>query len=150
MIKIVQGDLLESDCNVIMHQCNCLNKMGAGIARQIKDKYPKAFEADYNYPVPLGKDRLGGYSTIVDKGVLIVNLYAQIGYGRGTRTQYEYFQEALRNALQKIREDDKETKIGLPYGIGCGLAGGNWNIILGIITEAAEEFNTTIYLYKIN
>lgn len=149
MIKIVQGDLLESDCNVIMHQCNCLNKMGAGIARQIKDKYPKAFEADYNYPVPLGKDRLGGYSTTVDKGVLIVNLYAQIGYGRGTRTQYEYFQEALRNALQKIRKDDREAKIGLPYGIGCGLAGGNWNIVLGIIDEAAEEFGTDIYLYKL-
>lgn len=150
MIKIVQGDLLKSDCNVIMHQCNCFNKMGTGIARQIKTQYPKAFEADYNHPVPLGKDRLGGYSAAIDKGVLIVNLYAQIGYGRGTRTQYEYFQKALRNALQKIQKDGVESKIGLPYGIGCGLAGGNWNIILGIITEAAEEFNITIYLYKIN
>lgn len=149
MIKIVQGDLLESDCDIIMHQCNCFNKMGAGIARQIKDKYPKAFEADYNYPVPLGKDRLGGYSTAIDKGVLIVNLYAQIEYGRGTRTQYEYFQKALRNALKNIPKDGPEVKIGLPYGIGCGPAGGNWNIIIGIITEAAEEFNVDIYLYKL-
>ena len=62
---------------------------------------------------------------------------------------YEYFQKALRNVLQKIQKDGIEPKIGLPYGIGCGLAGGNWNIIIGIITEAAEEFNIDIYLYKL-
>ena len=32
-------NLLESDCDVIIHCCNCFNTMGAGIAKAIADKY---------------------------------------------------------------------------------------------------------------
>lgn len=36
MIKIVNGDLLQSNLPLIAHQTNCLGVMGAGIARSIK------------------------------------------------------------------------------------------------------------------
>ena len=36
MIKIVDGDLLQSNLPLIAHQTNCLGVMGAGIAKAIK------------------------------------------------------------------------------------------------------------------
>lgn len=40
-------------------------------------------------------------------------------------------------------------KIGLPYGIGAGLAGGNWDEILNVIERVSNEFNREIYLYQL-
>ena len=34
----VKGNLLEADVDVIMHQVNCKGVMGAGVARQIRQK----------------------------------------------------------------------------------------------------------------
>lgn len=32
----VHGDLLTSDCDLVIHCCNCFHTMGAGIAKSIK------------------------------------------------------------------------------------------------------------------
>ena len=47
MIKFFNGDLLKSGCDIICHQVNEYGVMGAGIAKQIKEKYPKALEKNY-------------------------------------------------------------------------------------------------------
>ena len=38
MIKFFNGDLLKSGCDIICHQVNEYGVMGAGIAKQIKEK----------------------------------------------------------------------------------------------------------------
>lgn len=43
IIKLVQGNILDAPENIIVHQVNCKGVMGAGLALQIKSKYPKAF-----------------------------------------------------------------------------------------------------------
>ena len=60
-IPLISGNLLDfpTHCetdpdkyvgiNNIAHSCNCQNVMGGGIAKQIKDRYPKAFEADAEF-----------------------------------------------------------------------------------------------------
>ncbi|RAP14807.1 hypothetical protein HS9_00130 [Bacillus velezensis] len=35
--------------------------------------------------------------------------------------------------------------ITLPYGIGCGLAGGNWNDVNKMIESIFEDYEVTIY-----
>jgi O-acetyl-ADP-ribose deacetylase (regulator of RNase III) len=32
MLKIINGNLLDSDCQYIAHQCNCYSRRGAGLA----------------------------------------------------------------------------------------------------------------------
>jgi O-acetyl-ADP-ribose deacetylase (regulator of RNase III) len=32
MLKIIAGNLLDSDCQYIAHQCNCYSRRGAGLA----------------------------------------------------------------------------------------------------------------------
>lgn len=40
MIVNKKGDLLKAeDCTAVIHQTNCLGVMGAGIAKQIKDRW---------------------------------------------------------------------------------------------------------------
>ena len=44
MVKIVEGDIFESDAGFIVHQVNCQGVMGSGVAKQVKDRFPLVFE----------------------------------------------------------------------------------------------------------
>ena len=47
-VKLIEGNILTSPtCNentIICHQVNCRAAMGAGLARQIRDKWPVVFD----------------------------------------------------------------------------------------------------------
>ena len=43
-IPIINGDIFESDADAILHQVNCQGKMGSGVARQVKERYPFVYE----------------------------------------------------------------------------------------------------------
>ncbi len=149
MIHIQQGDLLQSDCTVIAHQCNCFATMGAGIAKQIKQRYPEAYEADRNFPIPIGsRKRLGHFSKARVGNRLIYNLYGQYRYGRGKHTELTMLEKAVRSMLEDLKEH--EGKIGFPYRIGAGLAGGDWNEIEEMLERCSEEFERNLYLYRLD
>ncbi|PTM57745.1 macro domain-containing protein [Desmospora activa] len=153
MLSIHHGDLLQSDCTVIGHQANCFATMGAGIAKQIAKRYPEAFQTDKEYPVPVGsRERLGSLSYAWHRDQrLIFNLYGQYHYGRGKQTDYEAFRSALRSMFHHLEgmEDQDFIKVGLPYNIGCGLAGGDWKRIESIIYSVSEQFQRGVHLYKL-
>lgn len=46
MIKTVEGNILDAEEDIICHQVNCKGVMGAGLAKQIKSKYPNVYK-DY-------------------------------------------------------------------------------------------------------
>ncbi|MCH5585437.1 Appr-1-p processing protein [Shimazuella sp. AN120528] len=156
MIHIISGDLLKSDCTIIGHQCNCWGVMGAGIAKQIRLLYPEVHETDKNFSIPYGADRLGrfSYTKVKDKKVenrLIFNLYGQNRYGRKrTYTKVEALQQAVDTMLQFIQSEYEGTiKIGLPFGIGAGLSGGNWDEISQMLSKVSEQNNQDIFLYQL-
>jgi len=98
----VQGELLKSDCDVIIHCCNCFHTMGARIAKTIKQLFPEAFTADC--ATPYGSiAKLGhfsaGFSPSTQK--TIVNLYGQHRYGKNSKVQYVSY-DALRVRLQRL------------------------------------------------
>jgi len=161
MIEVVKGDLLKSDCTVIGHQANCFSTMGAGIARRIALIYPDAKRADLSFP---GKpqERLGKCSYAVcekmnGEMVVIFNLYGQFDYGRDPfkiYTNYTALRSALNNMLYTVEELQRRMvistiKIGLPYGIGAGLANGDWKTIEKLIRDVSHYHNKTIYLYEL-
>ena len=45
MINIVKGNILNATEDIICQQVNCKGVMGAGLAKQIKEKYPEVFES---------------------------------------------------------------------------------------------------------
>lgn len=151
MIHHIKGNLLTSDCKVIIHQSNCQMGFGSGIAGQIRQQRPNAYEAFKNDKrTPM--EKLGGFSVGIDDGKVTYNMYSQFKYGMESGvvyTDYSAFRYGLKLILDEIKQSyGVDVKIGLPYLIGCGLARGDWNIIKGIIEEASNEYGVDLYLYE--
>jgi O-acetyl-ADP-ribose deacetylase (regulator of RNase III) len=123
--------------------------MGAGIAKQIKQHYPEAYEVDRNFPIPIGsRERMGHFSKAQVGHIRIYNLYGQYHYGRkGTYTELPMLEKAVRGMLEDLR--DQEVKIGLPYRIGAGLAGGNWIEIQEMLERCSMDYSRHLYLYQL-
>lgn len=155
-VEIRNGCLLKAlragQVEAVVHQCNCFHSFGAGIAKDIKSLFPAAYDADLATKKG-DSEKLGTFSVgTVDYGYelrYVYNLYGQYFYGKGKdRTDYP----ALRRGLTAICVDmvgKGLTKLGLPYMIGCGLAGGNWGTVSGIVQEVADAFpSLDIYFYR--
>jgi O-acetyl-ADP-ribose deacetylase (regulator of RNase III) len=152
MINYVDGDLIklakESKFDVIVHGCNCLSTMGAGIAPQMA----KAFGCDKFEMEKWGPTikKLGNidYVTFVD-GLTVVNAYTQFSYGRnhsdGVAIPFDY--EAFTICTRKMNNIFNGKHIGMPK-IGAGLAGGNWNRIEHIINTELRDCEVTVVNYK--
>lgn len=138
MIIEEKGDLLKSDVQIKVHQTNCYGVMGAGIAKQIKATYPEVFKQYKDCCDKRTPDELFGGIQIIkthNDGEYICNLFAQKGYGKGyVQTDYKKFEQGLCLLNRYIR-DNKITSIGFPKFIGCGLAGGDWNVIFNLINK---------------
>jgi len=155
-IKIIDGNLLDfpNGIDFIAHSCNTHNVMGAGIARQIKDRYPKAYEADC-YAMHEDANVLGDYSFSVtdatqNKG--IYNMYTQSKIGDKRSVNYEAFHVALNKVAGHIEWQSKhegvEKTLGLPWMISCGLAGGSWGIIFSMINDILIDRKFKTYIVK--
>lgn len=48
-IKIIDGDLFTTNAQIICHQVNCQGKMGSGVAKQVREKYPHVYEEYKGY-----------------------------------------------------------------------------------------------------
>lgn len=153
MVREVRGDLLKSNCDMICHQVNCRGVMGAGLAKKIAEQYPLVFKV-YRDWYNKGCSKLGDLDIVrVTPKLMVCNMYAQDGYGRDRQyTDYEAFKDCLDGIVDFIRtseskHDFKIRKIGFPYNIGCGLAGGDWSIVRELIENrfATEDVEVEIY-----
>lgn len=150
MTTTLHGDLLQlaldGRFDVIVHGCNCLCTMGAGIAKQIKAQFPEAYAADLRTPKS-DRNKLGTISTARiqrgDRAFHIVNAYTQFNWrGQGVLADYS----AIRAAMRRVKQDFAGKRIGYPL-IGAGLAGGDWAVISAIVDEelAGEDHALVVY-----
>lgn len=149
MIKYIDGDLIKNaeDYDVILHGCNCQNTMGKGIALQVKEKFPEAYDVDSK--TKKGDiAKLGTISYTTNTIPIIANCYTQFDY----RKQYEdealvYVDyKAVKTALEAVKKQFTGKKIGMPK-IGSQLAGGDWNIIVKIIEAVLGDEDVTVVNY---
>ena len=175
-IEIIPGgNLLESDCPVIVHQVNCLGVMGAGVAKQIKDKWPWVFEqyksaCDFyknDANALLGKviftfnniEDTEGFEIMDEENVsyfhppIVANCFAQDKianlYNKGRQTNYPAFRKCMQTIYRYVYYFGCSS-VGFPYLIGCGLAGGDWKIVMSIIEEEFKDYNGTLKFYDYN
>lgn len=145
-MKLIKGDLLqlanEGKFDAIVQGYNCFCKMSSGIAKQIKEKYPEAYEADLA-TTPGDRSKLGGYTYASYDGAFIVfNAYTQYHYGWGKDLfEYEYFQEILLK-FKKV-DSLNVMRWGFPL-IGCGLAGGDKERILKMMEDTLVGMDVTV------
>lgn len=145
MFKVIEGDLFETNANIICHQVNCQGVMGSGVALLVKRKYPQAFK-EYKKFCKENKSNLLGKVLPVKcpDGKVICNLFAQdkFGYDGQCYTSYEALKECF-DALKKIVSDKDE--IAMPYLMGCHRGGGDWNVVCKIIEESFETHKIILY-----
>lgn len=148
-MKEIKGDLLklakEGNFDVIAHGCNCFCTMGSGIAKQIKDQFPRAYTADLATRrgdiLKLGSFTRAGSDD--NSPFTIVNAYTQYNFGTDAR-KADY--EAIALVMRKINHIFKGKRVGLPR-IGAGLAGGDWTVISQIIEDELKDCDVTIVEY---
>jgi hypothetical protein len=134
-LTIVKQNILDIEKGIIGHQVNAMGVLGvgAGIAKQIAYKYPSNYRA-YRNAYNKGNLKLG--SLILHQlfpELYIGNLVAQNQYGTDKRyTDYQY----LSITLYKLFCYSGELNLTpyLPYGLGCGLGGGDWSIVSQLIS----------------
>lgn len=136
MITERVGDLLaQADLTHIAHQANLYHAFGAGLARAIAETHPYAEAADARTPHG-DPAKLGTYSAGVDPaavGPIVINLYSQHrDDGAGNHTDYDALRAAL-TALEGELRGHPGARLGLPYYLGCGIAGGSWAKVYGVV-----------------
>ena len=148
IVKIVDGDILQAKENIIAHQVNCQGVMGSGIAKQIKDKYPNVFSPYRKFFVNNKFTALGKCQIVkAEDNKYIANLFGQYKYGRDKQyTDYKALEEALFSL--KVSAKDHNLSVAIPYNIGCGLAGGNWETVYKIIEEVFHDHDVTLYKFN--
>lgn len=144
MVKIVNGNILNSTENIIIHQVNVQGIMGGGVARQLANQYPglekeysehcKALDNNYKYL----KGKVFFYGASNNK--TICNMFSQ-------KENFDTDYEAMKKALTYIKKwaENNNLSICMPYGIGCGIANGDWSKVYKIIEEVFSDYDVTLY-----
>lgn len=145
-MKILNEDLLNQPTGLIVHGVNCQGVMGKGIALSIKKKYPQVF-TDYKQYYNNNTNLLGNVIyTKINEELIICSMFIQEFYGNDKRQYVNY--NALELGFLTIEYDLEESNksdwvVKIPK-IGCGLAGGDWNIVSKIL----EKTNLNIEVYQ--
>ena len=159
-VVVVNGQsVLDSDCDIIIHCCNCLHKMGAGIAKTLAFEYPDVYQKDLETPYNTSL-KLGCYSSVLVSNrnmfksqipyVTFVNLYGQYRYG-GRGRRYACY-KAIRLGITRFVENLKKqgcpptVKIGT-YWLGCYRAGGEMIYVREIFKRAFDNSPYKLFVY---
>lgn len=150
MVKVIEGDMFESDAIYICHQVNCQGEMRTGVAQQVRQKYPEAYQMYKQRCDSLkdNKESMLGYAQFVPSrnGKTIVNMFSQNNYGYDGEVYIDY--RAFKGCLLTIkRHVPKNKTIAMPYLIGCHRGGGEWGIVLPMIEEVLSDHNVELWRY---
>lgn len=154
-IEYKKGDILAPVADgrkmILCNQVNCKGAMGAGFARNVKEKYPDVEEAykrecrriksmrevQHDYRTGLGNVQ---FFPVLNDNLYIANMFAQNSYGTDKRqTDYDAFEVCMTTVKNFAEKLNSDVVIRIPYQIGCGLAGGDWEVIEKITTRILGE-----------
>ncbi len=140
----VVSAVLDHEVDYMLHVTNSQRVMGSGVAKEVRDRIPEAYEAymDKQEKGVIGTNTSGGN---------VVNMTAQQYYGYDKRRYLDY--GALAECLFKVREDlkmlpvmRKVWKIGIPDHMGSDRAGGDWDTVLELVMGIlGKDFQIVVY-----
>lgn len=136
------GDVLDAQETYIAHQCNCVSRSSAGLAKSLFAKFPYAecYTSRKKASIP--------GTIIITKN--IINMFAQYYPGKAVITKKDssenrlmWFRMCLKAIEKTLGDDDKQQQqhitIAIPERIGCGLAGGDVNDYHEALGEFARD-----------
>lgn len=151
---IRKGDLFSTTDSIIAHGCNNQGVMGAGVAKIIATRWPKAFN-DYVAALNGKMHRIHGpfpplgwnnYSDVGDR--IIVNMITQTLGNMDRPVSYDAIDTCFADLFSWMQGMGL-CMVSIPK-IGAGLGGGDWNVIEAIIRSqeskvAASGITVTVW-----
>lgn len=147
--SIVYGDILNSTSSILVNPVNCKGVMGAGLAKQFKQKYPKMY-LKYKDICNNNKLYIGLIYTfrVSSSNQIIANFPTKIHWKDYSRL--EWIKEGLVSLIYLIRDTNSKS-ISVPM-LGCGLGGIKEEEFIELFentfVKQLEDFDIDIYLYK--
>ena len=121
---------------VLIHQVNCQGVMGSGIAKSIRAKYPQHYE-DY---ITGGKYLGDIVRTEVSSNKHICGVFGQKYYG-ANKVRYTNYLALMSGIDIAIHGHYYHEHIITPKFIGCGLGGGDWNIVEMLLLDLEQMYD---------
>lgn len=149
MIRIIEMNVFDTDKEILAHQVNTEGIMGAGLAKEIKYRHPEVYEKYESCCKGMDIKELMGEVQLVNctssmydrKYKHVANLFAEsLRYKIEGERHTDY--EALRESFKKLNSIGHS--VAVPYLIGCGLGGGDWNVVKKIIEEECLDIDVDI------
>ena len=135
------GDLLEYEGKYICQGVNSLGVMGAGLALQIRNKYPKVYKV-YKRKHSEGEPKLGRVFGVDCGEHTIINIVTQKEIGRWKKPfNYTAFTLGLNQVDVSIK-----GPVAFPM-IGAGLAGGDW-VEISKILKTCRNIQPIVYNFN--
>lgn len=156
----INKDITTVSEGIIAHQTNCYGTMGAGVALAIREKYPKCFSPYVEWCRFNNPDDLLGTFQLVPTGpggtnhLWVLNIFAQKGHNPADKPT-NYF--ALGSALGQWKDSFQAHRlqamgfatIYVPYLMGCGLGGGDWDTYASILEDFERASNWNIVVCRL-
>ena len=157
-IYLIKGDITKSNCKYICHQVNCRCRMGSGVARSIRAKWPIVYneyiriaeEEDIGFgDKQLTQKYMLGHIQLVkvNNEQFVINMFAQDNYGYDGKqyTSYKAFQSCLNEILLNC---ESGASIAFPFKIGSDRGGADWDTIFQMIINTLGS-EMEIFIYEI-
>lgn len=147
MIVRMIGDLLELDADIICHQTNYQGVMGAGIAYSIRERLlsEEQIREYERYCFEKQEKALGTVQYLEYKpGKFVANCFSQGMVSKMNAGVTNY--AALKKCLMGVQKYAARNgySVALPCKMGCGLAGGNWELVQDIIERIFVDIDCLI------
>ena len=153
-VVVKEGNVFDSDADIICHQVNCQGVMGSGVAKEVRERYPAVYE-EYkklcdkhkNYTAGLlGKVQMAPVNDGDDSN-WIANCFGQdkYGYDGAQYTSVGALMEAFICVAEQARANN--WKVAMPYKIGCCRGGADWDTVRKIINVTFHD--VAVELWKL-
>jgi len=148
-MKIVYGDIFEQNVNALVNPVNCIGVMGAGLAKQFKNRYPGMYK-DYRRQCKI-RDYFscGDYLMyfVERENRWIINL-ATKNHWRD-KSCLSCIDDGLASISHLLRVFDNINSIAIP-ALGCGLGELNWINVYPLFVKhlSALSYKILIILKK--
>ena len=147
-IQFKTGNILKSDCELLINPVNTVGVMGAGLAEQFRNRYPKNYKAYKEHCAKVTTFNEYRFFAMEEKNKIIFNFATKEHYSAFSNLGY------VRRSLVMLLlylEKHKIPTIAIPP-VGCGLGGLDEKNVLHLIIYYLRQvtYDLKIELYQFN
>lgn len=142
-VKVIKGDIFNSNAQTLVNTVNCVGVMGKGLALEYKKRFPGMYQ-DYVQRCKKGQVRLG--EPYLFRGLqspAIINFPTKDHWRSVSRL------DDIIKGLEYLKRHYKGwgiTSIAIP-SLGCQLGQLEWRLVLPVIYNHLSSFDIPVELY---